>query len=234
MMITSKPKKEIEMVSILLAHARSGSSELARAVTAATKVPFLMEPFHRSMVERNISFDSPQFENYLDEVMQARFIKHLWNGISPDNNKRILQHQSVKSVVLLERKDTISAALSVVVAQAYGKYRGAVAETLNDPLPIDEIEKRSEIFKGGQKRARNWLNNLGIPHLVVAYEDIYDPQATVDKRKENLAMICGVLGFTCFNLEKGAIRLDTSNKYNKDELYKSAPNWSDFKKRFKL
>lgn len=216
---------------VVLAHARSGSSEFIRAISDAVDHGFLMEPFHRTMKEKGVDHGTPEFDAYLDGIMSSRLIKHMWNGVPLEVNSTVLSHPKVSGVVFLYRRNTHLAALSAVVAQMTGKWRGKSQGDINENLPLDEIEKRAKVLFGGQKKYREWLAVNGLPHLVVAYEDIFG-DGKEDAQKRVLGSACGLFGLEMKDMGKALARLSPDEKYNTDEFYRSAPNWKEFEKRF--
>lgn len=218
---------------LVLAHARSGSSEFIRAISDAVGHDYLMEPFHRKMKERGIEYGTSAYNEYLDEVMSSRLVKHMWNGMSLEANSTVLQHSAVSGVVFLYRRNVHLAALSAVVAQMTGKWRGKSQGSINENLPLSEIEKRARFLLGGQKKYRDWLADNEVPHLVVAYEDFFG-EGKEDVQERVIKSSCSLFGLEVHYIEKGLARLSPEVKYNSDDFYKTAPNWNEFERRFLL
>lgn len=212
---------------VVLGHARSGSTGLARAISASTGVEFRMEPFHRPMRNRGIDFESSGFEEYLDSVMSRRLIKHMWNGLTLEQNARVLSHPNVAGVVFIFRRDAVQAALSAEVARMTGKWAEAAPE-IPEPLPLHRIDKQARLYSEGQAIYKEWLANSNIPHLVLAYEDVYRRHDQSDL----VAEVCHLLGFSKFDASAGAAELLPQKRYHSDKFFRSAPNWLEFEKRF--
>lgn len=217
------------MVGVILGHARSGSSELARAIGSATGETCWMEPFHRTMREKGIEFGGPGFREYLNDIMDRPLIKHMWNGLTEEQNAEVLSHPNVSGVVFIYRKDVVQAALSTIVARMTKKWKGP-AGAIPGPLPLDDIERQAEGYRKGQRLYMDWLDQHSVPHMVISYEELYVDDR--QKREQILRNACRVLGLDTADIYDAVDRLDPSNRYNSDELYQQAPNWDEFQARF--
>ncbi len=217
------------MVGVILGHARSGSSELTRAVVDATGVRSMMEPFHRPMNERGIKFGHHGFKKYLDEVMGYHLIKHMWNGLSKEQNTEVLTHPDVYGVVFIYRRDAVQAALSTVVAQMTKRWRGT-QEHIPEPLPLDEIASKAGMYESGRELYLEWLSENSIPYISVSYEELFVRDESA--RRDLLKKACNTLGLKINNLDLGVSRLSPNNRYNSDSIYRTASNWNEFEERF--
>ena len=220
----------MSLTGVVLGHARSGSSELSRAIRDATGVRLTMEPFHRPMRKAGVTFESPEFSAYLDRVLdEARLIKHMWNGLTLEQNAAVLLHPSISGVVFIYRENVLRSALSNAVAQMTGTWLGS-AQKIPSPLPLDKIEQQQCLFLEGQKIYVEYLRRSSINHVIMKYEDVFVENA--EQRTQHLRTACETLGIPALDYFNAIGRLAPDKRYNSDELYSSAPNWGEFVERF--
>lgn len=219
------------MPGVILAHPRCGSSELARALRVAADVSCPLEPFHKAMRRKGITPDGPRYPEYLEKIMREPAIKHMWNGLSEETNRTILSHPSVSSVVFLYRRDALQAALSTTVAKLTKNWDKSDRPSIDTPLPLEKIAGRRDELIDGQTQYLQMLRSIGKPFLVLAYEDVYTTDD--DARAATIRCICHLFRLPVVDAKSAAYMISPDHRYNSEEFYQTAPNWSDFEERFR-
>lgn len=223
--LLSKFKKESpHQCGIILAHPRSGSSELSRSLRLCDSKVF-MEPFHRTMSEKGIHATSEKFEPYINDTLSSNdVIKHMWTGFPEEKTLNILEHQLSGNVLLLERQDVFSTAVSFVVARMTKNYNRNRPQTLDQPIPVQEVSEYMNFIFDGQASWRQKLRELNINHKLITYEELFSNE-TIEEANEKLSDICHLFNLN-FNPEASKL-LMPNQKYSSNEFYESAPNWEE-------
>jgi LPS sulfotransferase NodH len=221
---------------IILTHPRSGSSELTRALRLATGQHIQMEPFARPMIKAGIDPCSDDFLAYVGYVLNSfALVKHMWHTLSEHHNTLILNHPQSGKILFLQRRNTLAAALSRLLAIQTGQWDRSDATKSLKPIDIASLEAEQMKLSNALPTYRRLAELSGKPVRCIDYEDIYGNGRSDEDLHTILASICSYFDFR-YSDEKAreavARHLRYDNRYNGPSRYSQIPNIGQLEKHF--
>ena len=159
-------------------------------------------------------------------------IKHLHDKILPVNNKILLDYATDNNIkiILQERKDTFSIALSKLMSQQSeqwhtltDKARKVVDEYEYTAIPICDIQSRMEQLENSQQYSA-YMKTKDIDYHTVCYEDFLHPDNDIDHRIKKLKDILSYIGWEYVESDKILQGLSPTTKQYTEGHYNKVPN----------
>lgn len=224
----------------IFAHARSGSTSLAKVLATSPDVNMAIEPFHPDYSKWN-----PQEPNYSEIIRDTESMKKALDKIySKFNAIKVLQYQFPDKIYLellerkdikiifLRRKDLLKAVISGLIAEQTNIWRKedtrAEIDYLNlKPLNVNQAKEMFNYVSEQMNFYENFLNkNRKGSYFKQYYEDLYS-----EDQKENIMTIETICSFLKIDLPK----TDIIEKYMKPSQaqistngdYEKVPNYQE-------
>ena len=189
------------------------------------------EQEHRNIVGK---LTAGQLYRVLDEIYKKyTCMKHLHDTVFHINNKIILDYATDNNIkiLLLERKDMFSAALSILMSKQSKQWhvlddeaRKKVDEYPFEAIPIhaiQEILNHSE--KSGEQYGRD-MKTKNLDYHTVCYEDFLHPDNDMDHRVETFKGILSYIDWEYNESETILQALSPKGKQYTDHHYNKIPN----------
>ena len=226
---------------IILAHARSGSTNLSQILASHPDIWIAGEPFHVDYlkwhpeeVDYGVGSEISN-RNQLRTTLNAIFshysgIKTLMRQLTPELNKFILQLPGLK-VIYLYRSNLLQSAISIFISGQANIWYKRVDEDKNpllemqfEPISIDMLSKEMEKLKSRKTFYSGVLAGKPAGDVMnITYEEIYfsDPQT----KRSKIELLFDFLGYEFpMNTEIDRFLDPSLAKMNSSETYKKIPN----------
>lgn len=221
---------------IIFAHARSGSTSLARVLSESPDVKMSIEPFNPDYIKWN-----PKAKDYIKIAKDTKTLNFVLTELfSEFNAMKVLDYQLPKrlyfsllknkdyKVIFLRRKNLLEASISNAVAHQTNKWHmnEYSSEPVDlKPLNIKEIKKWIDYVGGLVDSYQKYLEkNRQGKFLLLYYEDLYSQD--FDKNKQTLKNICEFLEIELPNDNAIVKYMKPENaKINYKNMYKNIPNY---------
>ena len=168
------------------------------------------------------------------DVLYSKFfcIKHLHNTIFPFNNKILLDYATDNNIkiLLLERKDNFSIALSLLMSRQSKLWhalneenRKKIDEYVYEAIPISAIEQLVRKAESAQQYSR-YMIKKDIDYHTVCYEDFLHPDNDMDHRIKKFKDILSYIDWKYVESETIFQGLSPTTKQYTEEHYNKVPN----------
>src|SRR3972149_4650307 len=229
---------------VIFAHARTGSTSLARVLAESKDVKMASEPFHPGFSkwnpkERNYSKlikDKKTMNDALDELFRKySAIKVLDYQFPKKIYFEMLGRKDLK-FLFLRRKNLLEAAISTAVGEQTKEWHKQGNQKVYDnlkPVDIDEIAKWIKYIGKLSETYFSYLEkNRSNDFLPLYYEDLYSED--LENNRKTLKAICDFLDITLppdVVIEK--YMTPSKAKINYKNIYSRIPNYQEIMERFK-
>lgn len=230
---------------IIFAHARSGSTTLARALKLHPNVTLLEEPFsfnrhqwpgkhiaYRQALTDKVDSLDKQLDLIFEEVIG---FKHLQCQLSEEFNKHLLSNSG--NIIFLHRRNLLKAAISNQIAEQsrhWGQDRSIVLNTKFKPFSINKLENFISSRETWIKTYKEFIESNNIPHIEVNYENIFGDNIDLRRRLSELENVAAFLGISLKHVKRKPLNalLEPKTKLNNDSTYALIPNLEEINKIF--
>ncbi|MFC1621781.1 hypothetical protein ACFL13_00095 [Patescibacteria group bacterium] len=232
---------------VIFANARSGSTSLAKTLSASKDVKMALEPFHPKYSEWN-----PDERNYSEYIVdEGTMDKALDEILSKHTALKVLKYQFPKKIyfhmlkrddlkiINLARKGYIQGAVSVLVAEQTtvwqkeetGKSSSKIYENLK-PIDMTRIREMVDYGKSLNRTYGTFLKeNRKGDYINLFYESLFSKT-----EKENISTIKDICAFLEISLPPKAVinkyMTPSKSKINFEGLYKNIPNYKEIEEEF--
>lgn len=166
------------MALLIFSHQRCGSSNLTRFLGEGSGCDFGMESLNRKALKKRIPHlegqTYPQLNRAFTEILSSKPIhKLIYGQHSADIDALAVCNPQVKNILFLYRKDSVSAALSSLLAQRMGHFNKRPKKTIGE-IEIADIKLRAKEIKHLTKVAKNICIRSGKDFTEITYEHLFD------------------------------------------------------------
>lgn len=254
-------KKEIDEIKkdkalsgdkyIIFAHARSGSTTLLRVLEQHEELKMAHEPFSQGYFIdglsrkkiREISSKKDLYVSLLDIFRKNNGFKHIQQHIDINLNKELLLLEKVK-IIFLYRKNLLETAISSKISSMVkdwgwnpDKFKEKTKNFKFPSINIKEIEQIINKIKTQNNEYKSFIMENNIPFFELAYEDLFGPSITYEKKVEIINKIFDFLNKSHISdpkkIEKIKHMLNPEEmKTGSVDLYKKIPNIMEIEKTF--
>jgi hypothetical protein len=232
---------------IILAHARSGSTNLSNILEKHPSIKIVGEPFHsdykkwhptEAFVNLPVTSKTELNKKLLLIFEKYRGLKTLQRHLEPGLNSHLMLLPGLK-VIYLHRKNILQTAVSVYIAgQTNVWYKRIDAEkdpmngVLLDAIDLDLLEREFIFQKAGiDYHMRILEKKPEAEKLVLTYEDLYF--SDYDTKRALITTTFGFLGYEVPDSTAIDMFLDPGlAKINSTETYRRIPNVIEIEERF--
>ena len=203
--------------TLIIAPARSGSTNLYRAINAVQgSFPSDegMEPFDPA--KKQLSRNVQAVTSYT--IRRNGVVKHLWNQVSYADNAQIVRSAGVHQLIMLYRRHVFSQALSRLVAKTTRQWEAPSGDQAPFFIFGDTLNTQIQYFIYSTYGIVHMLQGSGVPFIVVAYEDIYDRRYLV--RAAELRRIIKFLGIYRPAVDAALDIINPQKKYKNSNYYR--------------
>jgi LPS sulfotransferase NodH len=217
---------------VLFAHARSGSTSLARALERSPDVRILMEPFNESFTRWN-----PGATDYRATVTDAASLDAALPELYADHDGiKVLDYQRPRevythllttgdrNVVFLRRRNLLRTCVSVELSEQTGiwhRWDGSHDDAVLDAISIDAVRKRLVDLEREMTYYDGVIASLPPERVFrLAYEDLYSPHGA-----DLVAVTLAFLGAEPVVTDETLRLLDPAHtQLNRESVYRRIPN----------
>lgn len=240
---------------IILAHDRSGSTNLSKILSCHPKINIIIEPFNRTLqvkIKSNLINkldrikDIESLNNFLNYIHRTyNGFKTLFGILTPELREYLFLKKDYK-IIILTRKNLLKSAISSLIAQKIDiwgvtknhtlqKIREKILREINKPFPIKKIKEMIEKRKRASRHYKDLFKKNNYPFYELYYEDLFDPEIPLNKKIEKIQEIIEFLGYKKITdrrvLEEMKSLLDfNKTKINNRQTYNSIPNLSEIQR----
>lgn len=229
----------------IFAHARSGSTSLAKVLNSSPDVNLLMEPFHER--HANLKFGNKNYQDLindkasmseaLDEIYSKfNAIKVLQYQFPDEIYVELLKRKDIK-IIFLRRNNLLESSISAKIAEQTNVWqkedeKGEIDYSKLKPLSIKRIGEIIEYVSEQMEYYENFLQkNRKGEYMKLVYEELFSEDFEENKKK--IGAISNFLNIEMPKLEVIEKYMKPSNaKIGKMEKYKDIPNYEEIVKTF--
>ena len=229
---------------VIFAHARTGSTSLARVLAESKDVKMAIEPFHPDFSKWN-----PKERNYSKFIKNEKTMNDALDELFRKYSAiKVLDYQFPKKIyfemlgrkdlkfLFLRRKNLLEAAISTAVGEQTKEWHKQGNQKVYDnlkPVDIDEIAKWIKYIGKLSETYFSYLEkNRSNDFLPLYYEDLYSED--LENNRKTLKAICDFLDITLppdVVIEK--YMTPSKAKINYKNIYSRIPNYQEIMERFK-
>jgi len=231
---------------IIIASARTGSTTLADLLEAHPAVSCLAEPFNpehgikwgKKRYCQQLEDGTPLHEVVRDIFSEYTGFKHLAEQLTRSQNEDLIQFPNARRIFLW-RRNHLQRAVSNHISMQAGHWKSDSNKILvakMEPLDIERLTRNIEKQKRRIARFRDLCKEAGC--FEVAYEDMFGPDCSNEKKHEILDGIFDYLNIESFKQLPSSVRnrMDTLlnpdvRKLNSELTYRLIPNFEEIEKR---
>jgi len=228
---------------IIFAHARSGSTSLARALKFHPEVSIIEEPFSRSRdtwsgkhikYRDGLNTDVSSLDLQLSRIFtECNSFKHLQGQLPEEFNKRLLLKGH--NIVFLYRENLLQAAVSreiSIQSNHWGSDRNKVLNHTYDAIDIPRMETFIEFVSRRTKLYKSFLEENDISYISISYEKLFG--SAIENRLKVFQEIEAFLAISDRHKQRNIKKiLSPAAKLNRGDTYSKIPNIAEVVAQFK-
>ena len=234
--------KKMKRPFVIFTWARTGSSSLCRILNQYDDIRIKEEPFNHKIGVKLAPNDMVGLDRVLNTLWTSHSgVKHNW-GLSRRQNIHLLMNSDVE-VVFLWRRDSLARELSLYLSQqtgrwgAFGKDRDHILAGTYEPIDIEILERRMVAHSIEVEGYRRLLMKSGRDYFEISYEELYDPETTLETKHRVVNTLVKFLGRDTSlgdeQLNKVLQTLDPAKtKLNSEDSYRRIPNYETIRAHF--